>query len=314
MAVESVTEIFSNRGGPTGEKDTDVRTFQVITTSGKDTKYTIHKSGLVPLRGASHHTEAHLFCKNVDTQQDTTVRSPRHWIHKAEYDNQPFSALPQLSAAIEPHPLLRGVEIEGHSIVGRRSREVGLLIATKTLAEWQDGKGEKIPAGLSPLETTAGEAFEGLEEDDIQYVVRVAINAETVQDWLQPYQGCLNNDVVTVRGYARPFPRWSLKIVDFSHSNLLSEKLPNGTIVNYYKTRFGLHFKRKLWVTPIQNKGYYYLKNGRRKLILDDGVKATRAKNLDKNGEVVTSTNEGVLYRFYADGPDVDFSVFKLSL
>jgi hypothetical protein len=315
MSVLSVTEIYTNRGGQTGDKDADIRTFQVITSDGRDNKYRILNSGMVPVRGSSHSTQSNLFCKNVDCQPDSSVKSPRHWIVKAEYDNQPFGALPNLSSALNINPLLRAVEIEGKSIIARAARTDGRLIATRRLSSWAGGTGLQIPQDLTPFENTAHEAFEGHEEDIHQWIIEVTINAETVPIWIADYQGSINRDSVTIRGYPKPFPRWSLMVKGFQHSKQLDEKLPNGAIVSYIQSKFSLHFKRGLWVVPVRNEGYYELVNNEKlKAIRIAGSKPTAKVLLNENGTVMDNpTAENALYRFYADGPEADFSVFNLS-
>jgi hypothetical protein len=302
MSVSQVTEIFPERGGPTGVKDVDVRMFDVVMTSGLDTKYTILKSGLVPLRGHSHHTEAHLTCKNTDTRPNPRANSPRHWLHKCEYDNQPYAPLPQLATAIEVNPLLRKVEIEGRSYIGRQARTLGALIATKTLADWNNGAGTTIPTDLSPLQSTAYEPFEGHEEDDPIWVVDVTLNAATVQDWVRTYQGAINKDAVEITGYSGVFPPRTLMLKDWSHSKRLSEKLPSGVVVDYFATRFGLHYKRRGWITPIRNEGYFKLVSGIQKLITILGARPSAKVLLDANGNVLTNPSaSNSLYRFYAE-------------
>lgn len=315
MAVLSVTEIFEGRGSSTGQQDRDVRVFDVVTTDGSDDKYTILASGMVPVVGSAHSTQAHLTCKNVETRNKPGVRSPRHWLHRAEYDNQPFSPLPQLSSSIEPNPLKRPVVIDGYSMVLRRERTRGYLIGDYTEVEWNGGIGKTMPGNLSPMQTTAFEAFEGLEEDYPVWVINVKLNAPDIQEWVKPYQGAINDKEVVIRGYAKAFPRWSLMLKGFGHSEQLTEKLPNGLSIAYYETRFQLWFTRKLWVTPILNAGYFQLdNNGEKREILDRGARTRRKVILSKEGRVAGGTNQAALYRWYADGPEADYSVFKLSV
>lgn len=316
MSVSSVVEIYTGRGGATGEKDADVRQFRVITSDAHDNKYVILNSGMVPQRGNAHNTQANLSCKNVDCQPDPEARSPRHWIVRAEYDNQPFGQLPQLASAQNPNPLLRGVEIEGRTLIGRKARTHGLIINTVSINAWNNGNGRTIPTTKSPLVTTANEPFVGLEEDDIRWVAIVTWNASTIPFWVQDYQGCLNNGDVVITGYPSPMPRWSLRLLNFTHSKRLVERLPSGVDVPYYQSRFELHYKKDLWVTPILNAGFDKLVAGERAEILKtDGSYPAKPMQLDINGaQLATPTDSTTLYRWVADGPDKDFSVFKLSV
>lgn len=315
MSVVSVQEIFDGRGGGTGDKDSDVRSFLVITNSGLDNKYRILASGMVPVRGSGHSTQSNLFCKNVDCSPHPGAKSPRHWLVKAEYDNQPFGSLPNLSGAADPNPVLRQTEIEGKTVTARKARTRGALIATCPLYQWNNGQGKQIPTDLSPLESTAHEAFEGIEEDDVQYVIECTINSLQIENWVADYQGCINKDPVTVRGYAKPFPRWSLRVEGFSHSKPIDSKLPSGIIITYIANRFNLHFKRDLWVTAVRNEGYFKLVNNERQVpIMVRGARPQAKVLINEDGTVMQNpTAASALYRWYADGPEADFSVFKLS-
>ena len=314
MSVVSVTEIFVNRGGSTGEKDSDTRVFRVVTDNGRDNKYIVLNSGMVPLRGHSHNTQSNLTCKNVDCQQDSSLKSPKHWIVKAEYDNQPMGALPQ-NQSINPDPLKRAVEIEGQTIVGKKARTHGYLIADRTMFSWAGGVGLKVPTNITAIESTAKEAIEGLEEDDIQEIIQVTINALQIQTWIQDYQGAINNKDVRINGYQKIYPKWSLRVVGFRHSKPLTEKLPNGIeTVTYYQTQFGLHYKKGLWVTPVRNQGFYQLREKQQKLILINGARPQAKVPLDGDGKKLDEpTADNVLYRWYADGPEVNFDVFGLN-
>lgn len=321
MAILSFVEIYPNRGGKTGAIDEDTRTFRVVTDAGTDNKYEILKDSRCPKRGSAHTTEPFLFCKDVDVLPDTSVRSPRHWIVKAHYDNQPLTGVPQFATAItlEPDPLKRQVEIEGRSLINRRARTLGLLIETTTLAAFDNLTTIVVPDNYTPIVNTAGDPFTGLEEDEPIWILDCTINAASVQDWVRTYQGCLNLNEVSIRGYSGVFRPLTLMLKDWRHSKLLSEKLPSGPVVNYFQTFFGLHYKRRRWITPVRNEGWYansYVDGVKRKReVLDRGARPKTKTLLNIDGAPLDNPTEAnALYRFYADGPAVDYSVFNLSL
>lgn len=314
MAVIGVREQFKGRDGSIADSSADTRVFRVQTNVATDGPQDIFASGMIPRRGDLHNKNPNLSCKKVQCKNED--HGAFYHIVTCDYDNLPFGQLPQLAQQVNPHPLLRPVQIEGKTVIGKRARSYGYIVTTATNATWNGGSGFSAPLTVSPLETTAHEPFVGLEEDDIQYIIQVTINAPAIQFWVTAFQGCLNIGAVTVRGYPSPFPRWSLRLMNFQHSDRLTETLPSGLQVPYYQTRFELHYKRDLWVTPLLNAGYDQLVGGERKRMLTTaGDYPVKPMQVAADGtQQASPTAANALYRWVLDALEADFSVFNLSV
>lgn len=315
MPVTSVRELFRGRDGHVGDDLGDVRIFRVTTNSATDTAQTVLGSGMVPRRGDLHHQNTALSCKRVQCRNED--HGAYHWIVTCEYDNKAFGGgLPTLSQPAQVNPLLRQSIIEGKTIVVRKARTKGRVIAVRRLDSWAGGAGLSMPTIEKGLVTSASEPFEGLEEDVALWVVSVTWNVSTIPFWVFDYQGTINSGDMTIRGYPNPAPRWSVMLKNFTHSNLLEETTPSGIKIPYYQVKFELHYKRDLWVTPILDAGFVKLDAGAQKeILLSDYTKPAARVPLDGSGAVLSSpTSTTVLYHWVADGPEKDFSVFNLSI
>lgn len=245
-----------NGGSTTREEDgtfTAERLFWAKADVGTDRELDVEQYRECPRRGDPHPTETEARCTSVIVRRRTPGN--RLFDVTCTYSNK-------FERPEEKNPLDRRAKI--------RMRTQFFEVPAR-----EDARGR-------PVQTTAGEPFDGYVRRIAGRTISIQKNVSTWPEWINTYATAISSDTVRIRG--RTYPRHTLRmgIVDLG-----DEDFENS--VRFFSLAYELEYNPLTWLAPRLNRSLHELVDGFEAEV-DGKLKWVRAQK-DAAGAIITPPN-----------------------